>query len=67
MPVHHLANLEMLVAKLSTIDTARPLRRQQPRVDIPTSDYVRRTLTLRAAEGGAPIFRYEENLDDPRP
>jgi uncharacterized protein len=84
MPVHNLASLEMLVAKLSMIDTAHPLRRQQPRADIPTnddaaefkpmelpqmgtSDYVRRTMMLRAAEGGAPIFQYEENPGDKQP
>jgi uncharacterized protein with von Willebrand factor type A (vWA) domain len=80
LPVHNLASLEALVEKLSSLQTARPLRRQKPRVEFPiqesqppprlmelpqmgTSDYVRRTMTLRSIDG-VPTFGYEENPDD---
>jgi hypothetical protein len=69
-----------LAAELSHLSAARPPRRQQPRMVIPTptaetpqpvmdlpqmgsSDYVRRTITLRTS-GNSPDFRYEENPSD---
>jgi len=79
LSVRNLASLEQLVAVLSTLGDAHPLRRQMPRVEIPrtektnwktmetlplaTSDYVRRTLVLRVIDG-APIFVYEDNPSD---
>ncbi len=38
LPVHNLASLEMLVAKLSTLRDTRPLRRQQPHAVIPSAE-----------------------------
>lgn len=76
LSVQNLASLEQLVAVLATLGDIRPLRRQIPRVEIPkrsetnqkfmdlpregTSDYLRRTLTLRVING-VPTFGYEDN------
>lgn len=77
LPVHNIISLESLVAKLSSLESGRPLRRQQPHVILPaeepphpqrvmelpqmgTSDYGRRTMTLRTIDG-VPIISYEDN------
>jgi hypothetical protein len=77
LPVHNLDSLDALVARLSTIQAERPLRRQRPAPVMPsqpeengptvmtdpqmgTSDYVRRTLTLRVIDG-VPRVIYEDN------
>jgi uncharacterized protein with von Willebrand factor type A (vWA) domain len=79
LSVRNLASLEQLVAVLGMIDDARPLRRQAPRVEIPsdvkpdqkfmelpqrgTSDYVRRTMVMRVVND-VPTFVYEDNPSD---
>jgi uncharacterized protein with von Willebrand factor type A (vWA) domain len=80
LPVHNLVSLQALAAKLSSVQSGRPLRRQKPHVAIPleesptpprlmelpqmgSSDYVRRTMTLRSIDG-VPTFKYEKNPDD---
>ncbi|MCL4393734.1 MAG: VWA domain-containing protein [Chloroflexi bacterium] len=80
LPVHNLVSLERLVAALSSMGAARPLRRQRPRAAVPerpadpsvqympfpqmgTSDYVRRTMTMRTTNGVVDL-RYEENPDE---
>lgn len=80
LSVQNLASLEQLAAVLGSLDESRPLRRQNPRVEIErtetqaalfmktpewgTSDYVRRTLNVRVING-VPTFIYEENPDNP--
>lgn len=76
LSVMNLASIEQLVDVLATLSATRPLRKQSPRVEIPkeetaaqkfmelperaTSDYVRRTLSLRTVNGVS-TFGYEDN------
>jgi uncharacterized protein with von Willebrand factor type A (vWA) domain len=79
LSVQNLASLEQLVQVLSTLGESRPLRKQLPHAELPknqeggqkfmelpqlaTSDYVRRTLTLKTVNG-VPTFGYEDNPGD---
>lgn len=53
LPVHNVATLEALVEKLATIQPTRPLRRQNPRVVIPTIEQQHSHKTMELPQMGS--------------